>query len=71
VEEFHLLWAERFARFDGDHGRGRPPREYWSWEIGHILPAISPQNVGTLRASDLLNASILFDAKYRSGGGDE
>jgi len=34
-----------------------------------VLPAITPQNIGTIRAADLLNAHKLFDLKYR--GGDE
>jgi hypothetical protein len=59
----HLEFADLFGR------RGRAPRRYWTFEIGHILPAITPANIGQIRAVDLLAARTLFDAKYR--GGDE
>jgi hypothetical protein len=32
-----------------------------------VLPGITPDNIGTVRPADLLNALDLFDAKYRSG----
>ncbi len=54
-----MLFAERFGR------RGRPAREYWTYEVGHILPSITRENIGTLRASDLMGAVRLFDGKYR------
>lgn len=56
-----MEFADRFVR------RGRSPRLYYSYEIGHVLPAITPENIGTLRAVDLMGAAKLFDAKYRAG----
>ncbi len=55
----HLEFADRFGR------RGKRPRSYWSYEIGHILPAITPQNIGIISATDLLGAAKVFDSLYR------
>lgn len=36
--------------------------------IGHILPGITPANVGEIKATDIVAAVDLFNAKYLPGG---
>lgn len=39
---------------------------YYCLEVGHILPGVTPENIGEVSPSDLLGATLLYDAKYRN-----
>lgn len=54
-----------FINAFGNTGGGRT-RSFWDYRIGHILPAISRDNVGTLKPEDLLGAVSLFDSKFEA-----
>jgi len=39
-------------------------------EVAHVLPGVTRETIGTLRASDILLAHKIFGAKWRNEGGD-
>ncbi len=59
--EERFFWGGFVEHFDAT---GREPREYWDFRIGHVLPGIGPDDVGSLRPVELMDALLFFNARY-------
>jgi len=64
LEQFHLEFEERFG------ARGQNPQKYYGVEVAHVLPGVTRETIGRLRARDILAAHKIFGLKWRNEGGE-